>query len=79
MKKIAILLIIAGVTTLASCTFTTKNCRCYEYIGSRWTGPRTTTASAGTPCSSLNTKTYQCNEMDDPILDPNDIAEDFKK
>ncbi len=78
MKKMSFLLIVAGIMMLASCTFATKNCRCYEYLGSRWTGPHIATTAEGTPCNRLNSTTYQCNEMLDPIIDPNDIAEDFK-
>ena len=51
------------VAVFASCD--TKQCRCYEYVGNR--------------CDDLNTKTYFCNEMDDPILDPSDIAVGKKK
>ena len=75
MKKVTMLLAAAGLFALASCD--TKECRCYEYNGSRWI--RTTTSTlAGTACSSLNTNTYKCDEMTDPIIDPNDIGEDTK-
>lgn len=61
----------------ASCD--TKECRCYSFSGTRWTGPSTSSALAGTPCADLNTTTTLCNEMDDPILDPSDIAVGKKK
>lgn len=62
---------------LASCD--TKDCRCYDYQGNRWVGPHTTVTTAGTPCSSLNSPTHYCNEMDDPIINPDDIAIGKKK
>lgn len=77
MKKLAFFIIGAALCTLASCD--TKSCRCYEYSGGRWTGPRTYTTQYGTACGALNTSTTYCNEMDDPILDPNDIAIGKKK
>lgn len=77
MKKIALLILVAGTCMLASCS--TKSCRCYEYVSGRWTGPITYSAMAGTPCGNLNTPTTYCNEMDDPILDPSDIANGKKK
>ena len=76
MKKI-LFLIALGSIALAACS--SKQCRCYDYTGNRWTGPNTTAAVAGTPCADLNTSTRKCNEMDDPILDPNDIAVGKKK
>ena len=75
MKKL--LLIAICTLVLASCD--SKSCRCYELVGSRWTGPNTTIAAAGTRCSELNSPTRKCNEMDDPIIDPSDIATDTKK
>lgn len=75
MKKLLIIAVCA--LALASCD--SKSCRCYEMVGSRWTGPNTTLTAAGTRCSDLNNPTRKCNEMDDPILDPNDIATDTKK
>ena len=30
-------------------------------------------------CSELNTSNRMCNEMDDPIIDPDDIGVDYKK
>lgn len=65
------------VAVFASCD--TKQCRCYEYVGNRWIGPTTTNTYSGNRCDDLNTKTYFCNEMDDPILDPSDIAVGKKK
>ena len=76
MKKATLLLAAAGLFTLASCD--TKECRCYEYNGTRWIRANTTTL-AGTRCSDLNTSTYQCDEMTDPVIDPNDIGGDTKK
>jgi len=72
MKKLAVLILIAGAFAMTSCT--TKSCRCYEYTNGRWTGPYTYSTYAGNSCGSLNTPTTLCNEMDDPILDPDDIA-----
>lgn len=72
MKLRPTLLIVLGAIAMASCN--TKDCRCYELVGSHWTGPATTLANAGTPCSSLNSSTRKCNEMEDPILDSGDIA-----
>jgi len=77
MKKFAILLLIAGAFAMTSCN--TKSCRCYEYTNGRWTGPFTYGAVAGTPCGNLNTTNTLCNEMEDPILDPDDIAVGKKK
>ncbi len=77
MKKIAILLLVAGAFAMTSCD--TKSCRCYEYNNVRWTGPFTYSTYSGNPCESLNTSTTVCNEMDDPILDPDDIAVGKKK
>ena len=76
MKKVVLSLAAVALLTLASCD--TKECRCYEYTGTRWIRANTTTI-AGTPCSDLNTSTYKCDEMSDPIIDPNDIGEDTKK
>ena len=77
MKKIVFSIIaIAGMLALASCD--TKECRCYEYNGSRWVKKYTSTFT-GTRCSDLNTSTYQCDEMSDPEIDPNSIGEDTKK
>jgi len=77
MRKIVFSLIaIAGMLSLASCN--TKECRCYEYNGSRWVKKYTSTL-VGTRCSDLNTNTYQCDETTDPEIDPNDIGEDTKK
>lgn len=72
MKKITFLMAVLGIFFLSSCD--TKSCRCYELRNSRWTGPYTTTAEYGISCSSLNNPTTYCNEMDDPIIDPDDIA-----
>lgn len=77
MKKIVFLILAVGTLGLTSCN--TKSCRCYEYVGSRWTGPVTTSALAGTPCGNLNNPSLYCNEMDDPIIDPSDIANGKKK
>ena len=71
------LLLTLGAIALTSCD--SKSCRCYELVGSHWTGPNTTVTAAGTRCSALNNNYRVCNEMDDPILDPNDIATDTKK
>ena len=76
MKKTIPALAAIAMLTLASCD--TKECRCYEYTGTRWV--RTTTSTlAGTACNSLNTDTYKCDEMSDPVIDPNDIASKKKK
>lgn len=72
MKKILILVLVAGAGLLTSCD--TKSCRCYEYVNGRWTGPSTTITLAGTACGDLNSGTTYCNEEDDPIIDPDDIA-----
>lgn len=77
MKKISIKMGLASVALLAtvllaSCNM--KQCRCYEYVGNRWTGPVTTDTYSGNRCETLNTNSYLCNEMDDPILNPDDIA-----
>lgn len=77
MKKSIITIAILGALSLASCG--TKECRCYEQINSQWTGPYTTYASSSTRCAELNTRTLYCNEMNDPIIDPRDIAQDGKK
>lgn len=77
MKKFIIALVILSALGLSSCN--TKDCRCYELVGGRWTGPRTNITSAGTPCSSLNNRTVVCNEMEDPILNPDDIGVDSKR
>lgn len=67
-------LAILALTAMAMASCNTKDCRCYELVGNHWTGPQTTLADAGTPCASLNSNTRKCNEMEDPILDPGDIA-----
>lgn len=77
MKKTVILLSIAGALAVASCN--TKSCRCYEFNNGRWTGPFTYSAYQGTPCGNLNSTTTLCNEMEDPVLDPDDIAIGKKK
>ena len=77
MKLKLILFLALGAIALASCDG--KSCRCYELVGSRWTGPNTTVTSAGTRCSDLNNSNRFCNEMDDPILDPSDIGVDSKR
>lgn len=77
MKKSALLISLVAVLALGACD--TKDCRCYSYQGNRWTGPHTYTTSLGTPCSSLNNPTTYCNEMDDPIINPDDIAIGKKK
>jgi len=76
MKKATLLLAAAGLFVLASCD--TKECRCYEYNGTRWVKKYTSTFT-GTRCSELNTNTYVCDEMTDPEIDPNDIGGDTKK
>lgn len=76
MKKIILILAVVGSVALASCD--TKQCRCYEYNGTRWV--RTDTyILADRACRTMNTNTYQCDEMSDPVIDPNDIGEDYKK
>ncbi len=77
MKKLAFLLLIAGTFAMASCN--TKSCRCYERHSDRWTGPVTYSTYVGTPCGDLNTPTVLCNEMEDHILNPDDIAVGKKK
>ena len=77
MKLKLTLLLALGALALASCD--SKSCRCYELVGSRWTGPNTTVTTAGTRCSALNNSYRVCNEMDDPILNPDDIGVDTKK
>lgn len=78
MKKIlASLLLVLVTMALASCD--SKDCRCYELSGSHWTGPHTTMTSAGTRCADLNSRTLKCNEMDEPIINPDDIGVDNKK
>lgn len=77
MKKLIVAL--AALMALGFTSCGSKNCRCYEMVGGRWTGPHTTSALAGTACSSLNNPHYLCNEMDEPILDPSDIGVDTKK
>ena len=77
MKKIFLAIAALSLLGLASCDG--KSCRCYDLVGSRWTGPSTTSTLAGTRCSELNTTRRVCNEMDDPILNPDDIGVDTKK
>lgn len=77
MKKIILPLAATCLLALASCDG--KSCRCYEMVGGRWTGPSTTVTAAGTRCNDLNSAYRKCNEMDDPILDPDDIGVDTKK
>lgn len=77
MKKLLLPLAALAMLALASCDG--KSCRCYEVVNGRWTGPATTVTAAGTRCSDLNNSYRKCNEMDDPILDPNDIGVDTKK
>jgi hypothetical protein len=77
MKLKLTLLLALGALALASCD--TKSCRCYEMVNAHWTGPNTTVAAAGTRCSDLNNYYRVCNEMEDPILNPNDIGVDTKK
>lgn len=76
-KTLAPLLLVLGVLALTSCD--SKDCRCYELSGSHWTGPYTTVTTAGTRCADLNNRTRKCNEMDEPILNPDDIGVDTKK
>ena len=76
MKKVILTLAALGLLTLSSCD--TKECRCYEYNGTRWIRSNTSTF-ASSRCSDLNTSTYKCDEMTDPVIDPNDIGEDTKK
>ncbi|MBQ6069741.1 MAG: hypothetical protein IJK84_09570 [Bacteroidales bacterium] len=76
--KLKIALILAlGAIALTSCD--SKSCRCYDLVGTRWTGPNTSYVVAGTRCSDLNNSNRKCNEMDDPIIDPADIGVDTKK
>lgn len=77
MKFKLILLFALGALALASCD--SKSCRCYELVNAHWTGPNTTVTTAGTRCSALNNSYRVCNEMDDPILNPDDIGVDTKK
>lgn len=77
MKKTLIALAALCLLGLASCN--SKNCRCYEFVNGRWTGPHTTLAADGTRCNTLNTRERLCNEMEDPILNPDDIGVDYKK
>lgn len=77
MKKILTCMALVAFLALASCG--SKDCRCYEFVNGRWTGPHTTLTADGTPCSSLNSVSMLCNEMDDPILNPGDIGVDTKK
>jgi len=77
MKKIIIPLIILGAVVMTGCD--SKSCRCYELVGAHWTGPNTSYVASGTRCSDLNNSTRKCNEMDDPIIDPDDIGVDTKK
>ena len=77
MKKISFMLVLTGVVLFASCD--TKQCRCYQKSGSSWTGPVITSTSYGNNCAVLNNDNTYCNEMDDPILDPDDIAVGKKK
>ena len=77
MKKLFLAIAALSLLGLASCDG--KSCRCYELVGKRWTGPTTTSTVAGTRCSELNTTHRVCNEMDDPIIDPDDIGVDYKK
>lgn len=77
MKRRLTLILALGALALASCD--SKSCRCYELVNTHWTGPNTTVTAAGTRCSDLNNSYRVCNEMDDPILDPDDIGVDTKK
>ena len=77
MKKLLILALGTIALTLSSCD--SKSCRCYELVNAHWTGPNTSYVAAGTRCSDLNNSYRKCNEMDDPILDPEDIGVDTKK
>ncbi len=77
MKKTIIALVALAALAFTSCG--TKDCRCYQLIGGRWTGPRTTVTTSGTPCNTLNDQTLRCDEMDDPILDPSEMGVDTKK
>lgn len=70
---------LAAIAALGLTSCGTKDCRCYELVSGRWTGPRTTVTTVGTPCNSLNNRTFLCNEMDEPILDPSGIGVDTKK
>ena len=78
MKRILIA-ISCFAAAMALCSCDGKNCRCYEFNNGRWTGPNTTYAASDTRCASLNTRTLQCIEMDEPIIDPSDIGVDTKK
>ena len=77
MKKLLILALGTIALTLSSCD--SKSCRCYELVNAHWTGPNTSYVAAGTRCSDLNNSYRKCNEMDDPILNPEDIGVDTKK
>lgn len=72
MKKFGILMAAIGLLSLCSCNV--KECRCYHFDGNRWNGPNASYTSPDTKCSSLNNNSTLCNEMDDPILNPDDIA-----
>lgn len=77
MKKITIILALFGAVCLSSCNV--KECRCYQFVGDRWTGPNANYTSPENKCAALNNQTTLCNEMDDPILNPDDIAVGKKK
>lgn len=77
MKKTLLSIIaVAGMLALSSCD--TKQCRCYEYNGRHWVR-NDTYILTDRECRTQNTNTYKCDEMSDPVIDPNDIAEDGKK
>lgn len=77
MKKVTLLLMLAGILALSSCNM--KECRCYQYQDGRWYGPNAAYTSPDTKCAALNNSTTFCNEMDDPIINPDDIAIGKKK
>lgn len=84
MKKSLTLLLLLGTLAMVSCnpavvSYSAKECRCYELANSHWTGPHTRITSSANRCSDLNSRTRLCNEMDEPIIDPNDIGVDEKK
>ncbi|MBQ9863883.1 MAG: hypothetical protein IJM33_00930 [Bacteroidales bacterium] len=78
MKKTLVTLLLA-LTSLSLASCGSKDCRCYELSGSHWTGPHTTMTAAGTRCADLNSRTLKCNEMEEPIINPDDIGVDNKK
>lgn len=72
MQKLKLLLPLVCLLALSSCNM--KECRCYQFVGDHWVGPNAAYTNPSYSCTSLNTSNTFCNEMDDPILNPNDIA-----